>query len=175
MDHLETALMIIPGYEVQAFAAPLRAQYMPTTSLCFPAHITLLYPFMSPSDLDQSHDDLVSLFQDFAPFEVILDRYRRFATAWALEPRDPNPIVELQRRLSRAFPAYLPYGGEHGPELVPHLTVAYFEEAHQGDQVELPPQPEFHFVVDRIHLYYGSTDENIPSIPLAVYPLEGHA
>jgi 2'-5' RNA ligase len=175
MENLETALMIIPDYEVQAFAAPLRARYMPSASLCFPAHLTLLYPFMSPEDIDRHQDELVSVLRAFPPFEVILDRYRRFATAWALEPRDPAPIINLQRQISQTFPSYLPYGGEHGPDLVPHLTLATFEDPSQGDQVALPPPPEFHFTVNRIHLYHGSTDENVPSIPLAIYPLEGSA
>lgn len=175
IEKLETALIIVPGLEVQLFAAPLRTKHSTPASLCFPAHLTLLYPFMSPAEADQSQGEIEALLADFSPFEVVLDHYRRFDTAWALEPRDPAPIINLQRQLTQAFPTFLPYGGEYGPDLVPHLTLATFEDPSIGDQIKLPPPPELHFIVDRIHLYCGPTYENIPSIPLAIFPLKGRS
>lgn len=174
-EKLETALIIVPGLEVQAFAAPLRTKHSPPASLCFPAHLTLLYPFLSPIEADQRQDEIKTIMQAYPPFEVVLDHYRRFDTAWALEPRDPASIIALQRKLSEAFPAFLPYGGEYGPDLVPHLTLASFEDSSEGDKIELPPPPELRFTVDRIHLYYGPTEENIPSFPLAIFPLKGRS
>lgn len=168
---LESALIIVPGMEVQMFAAPLRTKHSPPASLCFPAHLTLLYPFMPPDEADRRQGEIETVLEAFSPFEVVLDHYRRFSTAWALEPRDPAPIIALQRKLTQAFPAFLPYGGEYGPDLVPHLTLASFDDPSQGDQISLPPPPELRFTVDRIHLYCGPNSENIPSIPLAIFPL----
>ena len=175
IEKLETALIIVPGLEVQAFAAPLRTKHSPLASLCFPAHITLLYPFLSPNEADQRQGEIETILAAFSPIEVVLDHYRRFDTAWALEPRDPAPIIALQRQLTQAFPSFLPYGGEYGPDLVPHLTLASFEDPSHGDQIELPPPPELRFTVDRIYLYCGPTSDNIPSIPLAIFPLKGRS
>lgn len=173
METLETILLIVPGYEVQAFAAPLRARYAAQSSLCFPAHITILYPFLPPAKAEEQRQMIASIVEPFPPFNVSLHGYRRFPTAWALEPLDPAPIVALQRELSRAFPDYPPYGGQHGPDLVPHLTVAHFEDPVPEDSIELPPSPSFSFTVDRLHLYMGPADENVPSIPIAIFPLKG--
>jgi 2'-5' RNA ligase len=175
IEDLETALIIVPGLEVQAFAAPLRTRFSPPASLSFPAHITLLYPFMSPGEADRRQSEIEAVMEKFVPFVVTLDHYRRFDSAWAMEPRDPSPIITLQRQLTQAFPSFLPYGGEYGPDLVPHLTLASFDDAAQGDQVELPPPPKLRFTVDRIHLYYGPTSEITPSIPLAIFQLKGRA
>jgi 2'-5' RNA ligase len=175
IENLETALIIVPGLEVQAFAAPLRMQYSLPASLCFPAHLTLLYPFMSPGEADRRQTEIEAVMETFAPFEIILDHYRRFDSAWVMEPRDPSPIITLQRQLTQAFPSFLPYGGEYGPDLVPHLTLASFDDAAQGDKVELPPPPNLRFTVDRIHLYYGPTSEITPSIPLDIFRLKGRS
>jgi 2'-5' RNA ligase len=173
MTTLETILLIVPGYEVQAFAAPLRTQHARQSSLCFPAHITILYPFMPPAEAERHHDRIASLVAQFPPFEVKLRGYRQFPNAWALEPLDPSPMVAIQRQLNRAFPDYPPYGGEHGPDLVPHLTIAHFDDPAPQDTIDLPPPPTFTFTVNRLHLYMGPVDENVPSIPVAIFPLRG--
>jgi 2'-5' RNA ligase len=172
MTTLETILLIVPGYEVQAFAAPLRDKYATQSSLCFPAHITILYPFMPPKEAEHHHAKIASIVERFSPFEVTLEGYRRFPTAWALEPVDPAPIVAIQRQLTTAFPDYPPYSGLHGPDLVPHLTIAHFEDPEPEESIVLPPSPTFTFTVDRLHLYMGPADENVPSIPIAIFPLK---
>jgi 2'-5' RNA ligase len=172
---LETILLIVPGYDVQAFAAPLRAKYARQASLCFPAHITILYPFLPPSEAEQQRQRIASILEGFPPFEVTLQGYRRFPTAWALEPLDASPMVAVQRQLNQAFPDYPPYGGQHGPDLVPHLTVAHFDDPMPEEDINLPPSPSFTFTVDRLHLYMGPTNENVPSIPIAIFPLRGQA
>lgn len=173
MTNYETILLIVPGYEVQSFAAPLRAKYAIQSSLCFPAHITIIYPFMPPSEVEQHHDEIAHILEQFPPFEVTLQGYRRFPNALALEPLDPAPIVAMQQKLTRAFPQYPPYSGQHGPDLVPHLTVAHFEGPVPEAAIVLPPSPTFSFTVDRIHLYLGPAEEDVPSIPIAIFPLKG--
>ncbi len=79
--------------------------------------------------------------------------------------------MQLHHRLSQAFPEYPVYGGEHGAELHPHLTLARFEDPEKADHIELPPVPSFSFSVDKIHLYLGSIEDDTPFIPRAVIPL----
>ncbi len=107
----------------------------------------------------------------FPPFELTLDQYGRFDDALFLEPSNPQKVNELYQRLIEAFPDYPAYSGEHGQELRPHLTLARFENAAKADKIELPPTPSFTFTVKQLHLYLGSSEDDIPFIPRAVIPL----
>jgi 2'-5' RNA ligase len=91
-----------------------------------PAHLTVLYPFVPPAEVD---DVVLAALADavraIPPFDCV------FAdTAWFgadvlwLAPADDGPFRALIRAVSAAFPDHPPYGGAHGAEPVPHLTVA---------------------------------------------------
>lgn len=174
MTELETALLILPPREVQVFSYPLREAYdSEAAGSQLPAHITLLYPFVPPDQIEATIPRLERLLKKCAPFELTLDRYGRFEGTIFLEPSDPQPVLQLHEILAEAFPEYPIYGGEHGPDLHPHLTIARFEEPAEAIGIELPPTPSFTFRVERIHLYLGSSDEDTPFVPRAVIPLGG--
>jgi 2'-5' RNA ligase len=169
---LETALLIVPPREVQVFSFPLREEYdIEAFNKNVPAHITLLYPFVPPEIVEASIEKLTTVCKDYPSFDVTLDRYGSFEGAIFLEPSDPEPVIRLHRHLASAFPEYPVYGGEHGPDLHPHLTLARFEDPERTQDVALPPTPSFTFAVDKLHLYLGSTTEDIAFIPRAVIPL----
>ncbi|MBN1265021.1 MAG: 2'-5' RNA ligase family protein, partial [Anaerolineales bacterium] len=149
---LETALLIIPPPEVQIFATPLMEKYAPDRLLAGPAHITLFYPFFSFSEIDHAVLELQKVCAQCAPLSITLDHYERFPSICYMAPADPEPILELFRRIQFAFPNILPFGGKFGSELTPHLTLA---ECENLDKVVLPPAPSFSFAIDRIFLYYG--------------------
>lgn len=174
MAELETALLILPPKEVQVFSYPLREAYdSQAAGSQLPAHITLLYPFVPPGLIDATVPKLRKLLEDCPPFELTLDKYGRFEGAIFLEPSDPEPVLRLYDLLAREFPEFPIYGGEHGLDLHPHLTLARSEDPAELASIELPPTPSFTFRVDRLHLYLGSSDEDIPFIPRAVIPLGG--
>jgi 2'-5' RNA ligase len=169
---LETALLIIPPKPVQVFSFPIREQYdVESFESNVPAHITLLYPFVPPEQVEIAIDELNRLCSGISPFEVTLDHYGTFKGAIFLETSDPEPIVQLHQQLSQSFPEYPVYGGEHGTELHPHLTLARFDNPEEADNIKLPPAPSFSFSVDKIHLYLGSTEGDTPFIPRSVIPL----
>ena len=171
---LETALLIVPPKPVQVFSFPLRERYdTEAFDNSVPAHITLLYPFVPPDQIEATVGKLKDVCADFPPFEVTLDRYGNFEGTLFLEPSNPEPILKLFHRLSVSFPEYPVYGGEHGPELHPHLTLAQVASADEARKIELPPVPHFTFTVDKLHLYLGSTEDDTPFIPRAVIPLGG--
>jgi 2'-5' RNA ligase len=172
MTNLETALLIVPPREVQVFSFPLRERYdTESFNKNVPAHITLLYPFVAPEDVDQAIDTLHEICQKVKPFELTLDHYGTFELTVFLESSDPEPVLKLYRLLAATFPDYPIYGGDHGPDLHPHLTLARVESPTEIDDLSLPPVPSFTFTVDRLHLYLGSTTEDVPFIPRAVIPL----
>jgi 2'-5' RNA ligase len=171
--NVATSLLIIAPPEVQTFAAPLRQKYALDSFMQGPAHITLFFPFVPYDEIVPAANRLTELCKDVSPFQITLEQYDRFETAHFLAPSDPEPILSLHRYLLAAFPQYLPYEGEHGAELIPHLTLAHMETKQEADNIKLPPCPRFSFVVDQLCLYIGPEEGNIPWIPRAIFPLGG--
>ncbi len=171
---LETALLIVPPKDVQVFSFPIREEHdSDALDQNLPAHMTLLYPFVSPEKIEPAAEKLRRVLAEVPPFEVTLDRYGQFEDALFLEPADPAPIMALYERLARAFSEFPIYEGEHGAALHPHVTLARFQDPAQADAIQLPPTPSFTFLVDKLHIYLGSIDGDEPFIPRAVIPLGG--
>ncbi|WP_074171418.1 2'-5' RNA ligase family protein [Caballeronia temeraria] len=105
--------------------ADLRSRYDATSSLGVPAHITVLFPFMSP---DEITSDVLREAQGaltaVKPFEFSLTKVGRFPVTSYLCPEPPEPFNALTNALVGRFPMFRPYGGAHG-DIVPHLTVAH--------------------------------------------------
>ena len=168
----ETALLIVPPRDVQVFSFPLREQYdTDAFKKNLPAHLTLLYPFVPLDLVEQAVETLSALCREYPPFELTLDRYGTFPDTLFLEPSNPEPLIQLHRSLAEAFPDYPVYLGEHGQALHPHLTLARVAPPQTIHHISLPPVPSFTFPVDKLHLYLGSTTEDIAFIPRAVIPL----
>lgn len=90
-----------------------------------PAHVTVLYPFSDPSEVDEHVIAVVA--EAVAPvpaFECSFARSRWFGhdVLW-LDPQPAQPFRDLTTAVSTAFPEYPLYGGAHD-NVVPHLTVA---------------------------------------------------
>jgi 2'-5' RNA ligase len=83
-----------------------------------PAHVTILFPFAPPHEVDE--DALEAVLAPFAPFAFTLDRIERWEAAVVL-PRSPDPFIALTRAVWSRWPAFPPYGGKHRT-VVPHLT-----------------------------------------------------
>ena len=91
-----------------------------------PAHITVLYPFLSPAGIDNTlHAALGRLFAGHAAFQFTLDKVGWFGEelVW-LGPRDPASFTALTDLAFGAFPSCPPYGGRHA-EVIPHLTIGH--------------------------------------------------
>jgi len=101
-----------------------------------PAHITILYPFVPPSEIAVALlAELRDLFARFSPFEFALTELQRFPEYLHLSPSPPEPFKALTYAVVEHYPDYPPYGGEF-PEVIPHLTVAGEIEAKQLDDIE---------------------------------------
>ena len=111
--------------EAEALVGGLRERFDPSARQGVPAHITVLYPFMSPELLsEQVLAGVRQALLPMQPFEFQLPKIGRFSATTYLTPHPVAPFVGLTRRLVERFPEYLPYGGEHAG-VVPHLTVAH--------------------------------------------------
>ncbi len=103
-----------------------RARFDRAAGWGVPAHVTVLFPFLPPADLD---DRVV------ATLAAAVASVPGFAASWEstgwfgsdvlwLAPRPAERFRALTSAVVDAFPGYPPYGGAH-PDVVPHLTVGH--------------------------------------------------
>ena len=115
---------MIPVAAATPTVAPWRERLDLTAVHGVPAHITVLYPFVDPTEIDGGHlRALVTVFAATPAFDFVLDRVGFFDESVVyLAPTPAAPFVELTRRVVDRFPDQAPYGGAH-QEITPHLTV----------------------------------------------------
>jgi hypothetical protein len=118
----ETGLLVeVPAAE--PLVASWRERYDPVTTRGIPAHITALWPFIPPADLDSAAiERLRVVLADVNPFAFRLTRLDEFPGVVWLRPEPDEPFMALTRALWRAFPEFPPYAGAF-PDPQPHLTV----------------------------------------------------
>jgi 2'-5' RNA ligase len=149
---METTLVILVP-EVEGLVRSFRDRYDPSAKAGMPAHITLLYPFKSPDEIDGPVlDTLRHCFSHFMPFEFGLTTIKRLAgEVLYLVPEPEEPFRQITLAIWRCYPETPPYGGRYST-VIPHLTAAHlvgeerlgevarkFEKASQG---RLPIQAE---------------------------------
>ena len=129
---LRTGLIVeVPSAE--RAVAPWRERLDRQAGLGVPAHVTVLFPFVAPEQIDKGI--LAALRQVLSatePFEFHLARTGWFGRSvlW-LAPEPATPFRQLTEGLTAAFPDCPPYSGQFA-EVVPHLTVG-----DQGQAQEL--------------------------------------
>jgi hypothetical protein len=109
--------------EAEALTAPLRALYDPMASRGVPAHVTVLFPFVSPMN-DAAAGKVGEICRSHPPFTAEFAAVERFPglVVW-LRPEPSAPFVALITAMVAGFPECPPYSGSVA-EPVPHLTVA---------------------------------------------------
>jgi 2'-5' RNA ligase len=142
-----TLAILVP--EAEGLVRPFRDRHDPAAKAGMPAHITLLYPFKSPNEIDGGVLDTLShCFSCFAPFEFALTTINRFpGEVLYLVPDPEDPFRQLTLAICRRYPETPPYGGRYST-VVPHLTAAHVvgeqrlgeiaRELEQASQGRLP-------------------------------------
>lgn len=125
----------------------------------FPAHVTVLYPFVHESRIDAATDrELTGLFAGHDAFTLTFDAFRRYPGVLCLDPWPHDPVTALTKDLTRRWPEAVPYRGIFGAGLAPHLTVANSEgpatqdAAYDALQAELEPRLPLSRRVRAVHL-----------------------
>ncbi len=114
--------LIIPAPEAEPQVSPIRAVHDPFAALGVPAHLTVLFPFATPGDVDPAElGGLVGRHPAFA-YDLVGVRTFENGTVW-LEPSPGQPFSALTHAVWRRWPRWPPYGGAHA-EVIPHLTIA---------------------------------------------------
>jgi len=131
---VESAL-IIEVAEADALVRTYRAQYDPSAAAGMPPHITLLYPFVAPTQIDEVVlRRLRDICSQHEPLALQLTKTCRFPDVLYLAPQPETPLKGLMSDIFAAFPDSPPYGGAFA-EVIPHLTVAQVEDVDILDRV----------------------------------------
>ena len=121
---MSQSAFIVRVPEAEPHVAHWRDRFDPSARLGVPAHITLLFPFMSPELISIAvREQLSRLAASIASFTFELASIKRFPGVLYLAPEPAAPFIALTKRLAAQFPEFQPYGGQH-EDIVPHLTVA---------------------------------------------------
>jgi 2'-5' RNA ligase len=136
--------LVVPVPAATPVVAPWRERLDRTAVHGVPAHITVLYPFVPPSQVGPDVTrQLAELFAAAPPFDFALRQVGWFDDEVVyLAPEPAEPFVGLTHRVMDAFPAYLPYEGAYD-QVTPHLTVgagahADLRRAADAVQASLP-------------------------------------
>jgi 2'-5' RNA ligase len=123
MDSTQTAL-IVPVSEAEQAVGQFRASLDPAASWGVPAHVTVLYPFLPPEQIND--EVLATLRQTFAViprFDVTFTHVEWFGdTVVWLAPQPDRGFRDLTAAVWQRFPEAPPYSGDY-VEVVPHLTI----------------------------------------------------
>ncbi|MBA3844016.1 MAG: 2'-5' RNA ligase family protein [Actinobacteria bacterium] len=123
--------LIVAVPEAEAFVGEIRRAHDWSASVGVPAHITILFPFATPEDVDES--ELAAVFARLPGFGFELSSVERFedGVTW-LRPTPSEPFLALTGAVVRRWPEYPPYEGVH-ETVIPHLTVAEIDVALELD------------------------------------------
>jgi 2'-5' RNA ligase len=133
-DATQTAV-IVPIEAAEFAVAGHRRHLDVAASWGVPAHVSVLYPFVSPTQLDDDViDRLGSALSSVPAFDCTFARCQWFDedVVW-LAPEPDQPFRALTTAAWRAFPDHPPYGGIFD-DMVPHLTVG---ERRRGTVADL--------------------------------------
>ncbi|MGW5731683.1 MULTISPECIES: 2'-5' RNA ligase family protein [Streptomyces] len=125
----------------------------------FPAHVTVLYPFVHASRIDAAaHRELSALFAAHDAFTLTFAEFARYPGVLYLDPWPHAPVTALTKALQDRWPDAVPYRGIFDPPLAPHLTLANSEGPATQDAVydaleaELAPRLPLSCRVRAVHL-----------------------
>ena len=121
---MESTLAILV-LEAEGLVRSFRDRYDPAAKSGMPAHITLLYPFKSPNEIDGLVlDTLSQCFSRFQPVKFSLTTINQFpGETLYLVPEPEESFRELTLGIWRCYPETPPYRGRYST-IIPHLTVA---------------------------------------------------
>ncbi len=120
----ETALLV-PVAAAEPLVRRHRLALDPVAPLGVPAHVTVLYPFVPPDDVDQGVCDAITdVLSRFRPFDFALTHVETFPDGVVyLAPQPVEPFVAMTNVFAAHWPDHPPYHGAF-TSVIPHLSVA---------------------------------------------------
>lgn len=117
----ETAVLMT--VDVPALEAVYHDEFPAFHALGVPLHVTLLYPFVPPGEVEAALPVLAAVLARHRRFDYSLTELRTFPRTVWVAPEPAAPFVALTRAIETAFPGTLHWGGTFD-EVIPHVTLA---------------------------------------------------
>ncbi|SNY45202.1 2'-5' RNA ligase family protein [Paractinoplanes atraurantiacus] len=173
MEPTHSALILAVG-EAEPVVAAHRERLDAAASWGVPAHITVLYPFLPPAEIDEHVlTALTGVAASVPAFFCTLERVDWFGdnVVW-LAPAPATPIVTLTAAVTARFPEILPYGGEF-TDIVPHLTIGHDHprEVLEAAAADITAHLPIHARVSSLRLIAGRPSPGPGWQNLAEFPL----
>jgi len=135
----QTAL-VVPVPEAEPAVRAWRERYDPAARAGVPAHVTVLFPFLHASLVDDGTcAALDEIFGRHRSFDVRFEECGRFPGLLYLAPVPETPFRRLTESVVDRWPEAPPYGGKY--EAHPHLTVAQGQDEAVLDELEATLRP----------------------------------
>lgn len=133
MADTEPASAIVVRVPLPRLIAGLRSRWDRAAGVGVPAHVTILFPFLSAERLGPGvRRELATISAAFEPFDVRFVRVGRFPGVVYLVPEPSTPFLQLTDAVVARYPDHPPYGGAFA-EVIPHLTICESDEAALDD------------------------------------------
>ncbi|MCZ0991511.1 2'-5' RNA ligase family protein [Streptomyces diastatochromogenes] len=113
-----------------------RGRLDPSARVGVPAHVTVLFPFLDASRIDQGVCTAIGEVLDrHQSFEVRFERCGRFPGVLYLAPEPDTPFRRLTEAFVARWPENPPFDGQFD-DVVPHLTVAQGQDEDVLEKAE---------------------------------------
>jgi 2'-5' RNA ligase len=127
--------------EADPVVGPHRLRHDAPVAAGLPAHITVLYPYLSASRLTPGTlSALRELMAAHRPVDLTFTAFGRFPDALWLSPVPAAPLRALTEAIAARWPEAPPHEGRF-PDVIPHLTVASGRPPQVYDAVEAELAP----------------------------------
>lgn len=116
--------LVVPVPAADALVGPWRDELDPAAAYGVGPHITVLYPFLTTTDIGAPElAALTTLAAGHPAFDLEFQGCGRFPGVLYLAPEPEAPLRALTAAVWARWPQTPPYGGQFG-DPIPHLTVA---------------------------------------------------
>ncbi|MER6471412.1 2'-5' RNA ligase family protein [Streptomyces collinus] len=116
--------LIVKVPQAEPLVRAWRDRLDPSARVGVPAHVTVLFPFLDASRIDEDVCAAISEVVGRQPsFEARFDRCGRFPGVLYLAPEPDTGFRRLTEALVERWPENPPFGGQFD-DVVPHLTLA---------------------------------------------------
>ena len=128
MTARERTALVVPVPEAEHALRAWRATYTEDGRAGMWSHVTLLYPFLEPQEIEANLEPLRAHLRGVEPFAFLLGDVRRFPPrVLYLAPAPDERFRALASSVWALYPDRLPYDGAF-EDVVPHCTVVDVEE-----------------------------------------------
>lgn len=159
MNDATQSALIVSVPEAEEAVASHRSHFDDAAAWGIPAHVTVLFPFMPPADVDAHVSGALAAAISSVPrFGVTFESTGWFGdnVLW-LAPTPAAGFEALIEAVADAFPDYPPFGGRH-EKVIPHLTVGHDaarSDLREAEERVLPFLP-IHSHIAAVSLWCGA-------------------